>query len=484
MEINVILAGGGLITVKREARSLMSLQVRLVGAITIVLLAVLLAGGVLTYRHAQRKVEVEMDAAMEVARNTVARRLENLGDSRTPLAYLEETIAIFDGDRHVTAALVDGAGRPIRRSAVPPPVNAVPDWFLRLFAPFYPVERVAVPAAGGNVGAILLYPDPRSEVDEVWADVRLNLAVLGAFFVAAFAFVTMVIGRALAPIRSLADAMRRIGEGDTSVFVPVGGSPELALLCRGCNDMAGRLAEMSARNRQLGLQLARLQDEERAELARELHDEVGPLLFAVDVDVAEIARIVETTGGGPGGRAIAARAGAARLAASHARSYVRGILGRLRPGLIGSLGLAAAIRELAAFHQAREPRTDFVLDLSDASFGPETDAVVLAVVREAVVNAVKHARASRIDITVADLGGEVAVGIADDGTGLSAVSGPPAGYGLVGMRERVEATGGTLSVGPRPGGRGTAVSAILPATTSRRGAAAPPSSHPEEGSAP
>ncbi len=307
-----------------------------------------------------------------------------------------------------------------------------------------------------QLGAVLLFPDPRSEVDEVWADVRLNLTVLGAFFIAAFAFVTLVIGRALAPIRALSDAMRRIGDGDYAVAVPISGSPELALLCRGCNDMAGRLAEMSARNRQLGEQLVRLQDEERAELARELHDEVGPLLFAVDVDVAEIARIVETDGGGPKQDTVAAKAGAARQAASHARAYVRGILGRLRPGLIGSLGLSAAIRELAAFQQAREPEIDFVLDLADGSFGSAADAVVLAVVREAVVNAVKHASPSRIEISVVDLGGEAAVAVVDDGMGIVHPAGPPIGYGIVGMRERIEAAGGTLAIGPRPTGRGTA----------------------------
>nr|WP_246733929.1 ATP-binding protein [Oharaeibacter diazotrophicus] len=438
------------------------MKARLVGAIALVLVLVLIAGGALTYNHAQRKVEVEMDAAMEVARNTVARRLENLGDSYRPIAYLEETIEIFDGDRHVAAALVDGTGAEMKRSVIPPPANEVPDWFLKLVAPTYPVEQVPLPVLGNHLGSIALYPDPRSEVDEVWADVRLNLTVLGGFSVAAFAFVTLVIGRALAPITGLSEAMRRIGQGDYAVAVPVGGSPELALLCRGCNDMARRLADMSARNRQLGEQLVRLQDEERAELARELHDEVGPLLFAVDVDVAEIARVVETTGGGPRGSVVAAKAAAARQAASAARTYVRDILGRLRPGLIGSLGLAAAIRELAAFHQSREPETAFDLDLSDVGFGPEVDAVVLAVVREAVVNAVKHARPRRIEIAVVDLGGEVAVRVVDDGAGLAPRAGPPVGYGLVGMRERVEAIGGSIAIGPRPTGRGTAVSAVIP----------------------
>lgn len=440
----------------------MSLKARLVGTIGLALVGVLLASGILNYRHAQNKVAVEMGAAMVVARNTVDRRLADLSNSYRAQVYLEETIDIFDGDRHVSAALVDGSGREIARSAIPPPANEVPEWFLALVTPAYPVERIPLPLLSNSPGGILLYPDPRSEVDEVWADVRLNLSILLLFTLSAFGLVWLIIGRALSPIHALAEAMRRIGKGDYAVRVSVSGSPELALLCRGCNDMTAHLSDMSERNRQLSEQLIRLQEEERADLARELHDEVGPLLFTVDVDVGEITRLVDETGGGAMGPSIASRASSAKIAASRARVYVRDILGRLRPGLIGSLGLQAAVRELADFHRRREPDLDITLDLPDAVFPAETEAVVLAVVREALVNAVKHASASRIEVSILDLSGEVAVAVSDDGSGLGSPGGPPTGYGLIGMRERVRAVGGTITIADRPNGRGTAVSAVIP----------------------
>ncbi|WP_181707256.1 ATP-binding protein [Chthonobacter rhizosphaerae] len=436
----------------------MSLRARLIGAITLVLVGVLLAGGVLLHWHAQRKVAIETAAALDVARNTVERWVLSSDGVGVGRDVLPEAVALFDGDRHVRLVLFDEAGREIARSRIPPPANEVPDWFIDLIAPTVETVRIDVPG-GAGVRTLALEPDPRSEMDEVWGDVVLILSVVATFFLAAFGFIVAIIGRALAPIAALTDAMRRIGAGDYAIRIPEAGSPELASLCRGCNDMAARLGDMADRNRQLTDQIERLQDEERAELARDLHDEVGPFLFAVDVDAAAIEALVAETGGGPRGAEIADRAEAVRAAAGHARTHVRGILGQLRPGLLGSLGLAAAIRDMVAAQEDRHPAVDFDLDVTDAAFGVETEAAILAVVREAVTNALKHAAPARIEISVTDLGGEVAIRVADDGCGLKDAGG---GYGLIGMRERVESLGGDFTIGDRPGGRGVAVSAIIP----------------------
>lgn len=444
----------------------MSLRARLVGAITFVLVGVLLAGSVLTYWHAQRKVDIEMSAAMEVARNTVLRRMEELSRSFRPQEHLEETISIFDGDRHLEAALVDRTGREIAHSRVAPPPHDVPDWFLALVAPDFETERIDVPSIPAPIGAVLLIPDPRSEVDEVWADVQITLSVLGGFFLSAFLFISVIIDRALGPIGALSDAFQRIGAGDYGARLSPAGSPELARLCLGCNEMAERLGDMDARNRSLAEQLVRLQDEERAEIARDLHDEVGPVLFAIDVDAAAIETLSADAGGGPRSAEIVERARAARRAASHARTHVRGMLGQLRPGVLGSLGLAAAVREIASFQRDHHPGVAFVLDVPEASFGAAVDTAILSVVREAVNNALKHAAPRKVEISIVDLGGEAVIRVVDDGRGLGE-GGATGGYGLVGMRERFVALGGSLKVGTRPGGAGVTVEGLVPTGSSR-----------------
>ncbi|WP_181703674.1 ATP-binding protein [Chthonobacter albigriseus] len=437
----------------------MSLRGRLIGAIAVVLAAALLIGSVFSYGHAQRKVLLEMDAAMDVARNTIARAIR---EAPQPIqrATLVVALRVFDGDRHVRAELLGPGGKVEMVSALRTPAGEVPDWFVRLVAPDFSGHEVVITPVVQGGWSIRLVPDPRSEVDEVWTDMLLNLSVLSVFCVAAFVFVSAIISRALAPIASLSSAFRAIGEGNYAVRIAEHGTPELKRLCAGCNDMAGRLEGMAARNRQLSDQLIRLQDEERADLARDLHDEVGPFLFAIDVDAAALAGMAESRGPLPAAR-VGERAEAIRQAAAHARKYVRSILGHLRPGVAGSLGLCAAIQELANFHAERHPSVVFELDLPDRGFGNALDSVILAVVREAVNNAVRHGRPGRVEVSIVPMDNEVAFSVKDDGDGLPA-NVQAGGYGLINMRERVESVGGTITVANRAYGKGVAVSAVIP----------------------
>merc|ERR1711969_400618 len=104
-------------------------------------------------------------------------------------------------------------------------------------------------------------------------------------------------------------------------------------LADGLNQMVDRLAEASIANRRLSEQLQRLQDEERASLARDLHDDVGPLLFAIDVEAGAIARKLPADAA----PMVSDRVAAIRSSALEARRAVRRILADLRPGVMPGL---------------------------------------------------------------------------------------------------------------------------------------------------
>lgn len=435
----------------------LSLRLRLIGAIALVLLLALMVGGALTYIHAEQKVAVELAAALDGASNTV---VQILAETPEPSAdTLDQIARVFDGNRHVRLELLGANGEIINRSRLSDPLNDVPDWFVGAIAGRPDTISFAAPPSAAPAILIRLVSDNRSEIDEVWGDLILHLAVLGGFAVVSFILVSIVIGRSLAPLESVSAAFTQIGAGATDVRLAIDGSPEIRALCRACNDMAGRLSAMSLRNRQLSDQLLRLQDEERAELARDLHDEVGPYLFALDVDAAAIATLASADDG-PRSREIGQRAAAVREAAAHARTHVRTILGHLRPGLAGSLGLAQAVRDIVSFHVDRHPDVTFQVDAPERSLGAETDAVLLAVIREAVSNALRHAAPKAVEVTVAEMDGEVAFAVTDDGKGLPQGA-ERNGYGLINMRERVEAAGGMITIAGRRSG-GTSVSGVLP----------------------
>jgi two-component system sensor histidine kinase UhpB len=149
------------------------------------------------------------------------------------------------------------------------------------------------------------------------------------------------------------------------------------------------------------------------------------------------------------------------------QKLVREILGRLRPTPVVELGLDAAIDDLVAFWGARRPDIvfDIHLDLDEARLSDAVEETLYRVVQEGLSNAVRHGRPGRIAIVVTPAGPrELLVQVSDDG----APEAPPAerattGFGLIGMRERVEACGGVLEVGPAGAGGGWSVAARLPA---------------------
>ena len=94
-----------------------------------------------------------------------------------------------------------------------------------------------------------------------------------------------IVGRALKPLNEIIAALRRVGDGDYAEQAPARGPSEFMQLSNGFNQMVTRLARMSGRKDRLEEQLVEVQEEERAELASDLHDEIGPLLFAVNVDL-------------------------------------------------------------------------------------------------------------------------------------------------------------------------------------------------------
>jgi signal transduction histidine kinase len=140
---------------------------------------------------------------------------------------------------------------------------------------------------------------------------------------------------------------------------------------------------------------------------------------------------------------------------------LRGLIAELRPAALDELGLGPAIETLAERSgSAAGLEVSTRVSLGErARLAPETESTIYRLVQEALTNAAKHAGAERVRVEVARANGTVEVLVEDDGHGFDTAS-PTSGLGLVGMRERVELSGGRLEISSRPG---TRVSARLPA---------------------
>ncbi|MEQ1653514.1 MAG: ATP-binding protein, partial [Hyphomicrobium sp.] len=190
---------------------------------------------------------------------------------------------------------------------------------------------------------------------------------------------------------------------------------------------------------------------------RDLHDEVGPFLFAVDVDAQAIPALLNKGATVD----VSARAQAIRQSVAHMQSHLRSVLNRLRPGLMLDLGVAQAAEQLASFWRARYPAIQFDIDCADESFGAALDETAFRVLQEGASNAVRHGKPTRIAFATRKLDtGMLVVSVTDDGAGLKATERD--GFGLSGMRERLARMGGTLSIHANPNGRGVILRAEMP----------------------
>ena len=277
----------------------------------------------------------------------------------------------------------------------------------------------------------------------MWTELSGLVAVLGLATLIGLALVWLSVAAALSPLRELSSRLAEIGRGDYCGRVRERGPLEVLELERSFNAMAEQLAAMGRRNWTLEQQILTLQDEERAEIARDLHDEVGPQLFAVSLDAQLITQLLAT--GQP--EAVQGQVDAIQGGVSHIQREIRAMVARLRPARATELGLARAVQDLVRFWRTRRPEIAFVVDPppQETGMGDALKDTAFRVVQEAVSNAVRHARPTEIAISLRRHAGDLEITIRNDGV-QSGGAAQGSGFGLTGMDERVRAAGGRLEV--------------------------------------
>lgn len=435
----------------------MSLRLRLLVSIALVLALTLLFGSGLIYLSAVNKVATEMDAALSVGARTVENAVDDPEEAVNPRRQLELLVEDFNGNRHLRAFLMGPTGIAVDQSSLLMPSNPAPDWFNRLLAREPGYMHFSLPPPFARYGSIILTTDSHNEIDEVWNDFIVTLVILLFFCSLILALVYLTLGRPLRLLHNMTAAFKCIGKGDYSPHIAETGARELKDLARNFNEMTTRLAAIESRNRGLEKQLASVQEEERADLARDLHDEIGPLLFAMNIDISTL----QSENSNISRERIASQLNGMLSTVGAIQSHVRSMLGRLRPAVLLDLGLIHAVENLVAFWSKRRDDVRIDFNIERESFGEKLDAIIYRTIQEALNNSLRHGDPKAIKIrVVSDDPGFVGVEIFDDGIGLIS-SGGDFGFGLIGMKERIESAGGSLDVSNRASG-GVAVRAKLP----------------------
>lgn len=324
------------------------------------------------------------------------------------------------------------------------------------------VWDTAVPILDGKIGAArigLSDASVRAAVSTLTAQLILTIVLVSITGVLVAILLTWILTR---PIISLAHATQAVAKGDFSPRVPRWANDEIGDLAEAFKTMTEELArtdelrkDREVLRRQLLEKVISTQEDERRRIARELHDSTSQNLTSLIVGL----RIMETN---CAKCASISKATDLRDVASKTLDEVQDLSMRLRPRVLDDLGLAAALERLAHEWQARyKIPADVVIQLSERLPG-DVETAIYRIVQEALTNIARHAQAKSASILIEKLGETVRAIVEDDGVGFDVSTNQGERHlGLLGMRERAELLGGTLTIESTPE-RGTSVFIEIP----------------------
>ena len=456
----------------------LSLRARLNTLLALVMVLGLVVNIARLLLDAAPRVRAEDQSVVRLARGFTETLVSGLNDAPDPEARLSQIVEGLKQLRHVSITREQDAAAGKSPSAPAPyggtgEPRQVPDWFVALIHPEQTTVGVPVVVNGRPLGSLVITSHPSDEIAEIWDDIVTQIEV-GSAIAAALLLITMiVVSRALQPIEALADAMTRIEAGLYDTRVRPGGSPELAAICRKLNHLASVLGATVEDKRRLAERVVSLQDAERKEIARDLHDEFGPHLFALRAHASALTQLADTAE--PDSSALRKHIGAMFDQVNALQQFNRRMLERLRPVGLAELGLADALAALTRLWREAHPGVVINTSISPptGALGETAEVTIYRIIQEALTNVFRHAGATRVDITVepappatqtapADMDA-VLVSIRDNGAGLQADH--KQGFGIIGMRERVQALGGSMTVASTD--HGVVVEAVVPGGTTR-----------------
>ena len=376
---------------------------------------------------------------------------------------LEEGLCIelANADGHKVRSSCLGSGKD---------ADAVPGWFASAYrAVFASVDasQRSVIARGKSYGTVTVTINPAISILRAWEDASRILSVTVVTVLLLCGLVYLVIDRALRPANDIVAGLNCLAHGELGHRLPRFQLAELDRISEVVNHMATELESTMSERQDYARRLVVAQEAERQRLARELHDEFGQSLAAINA----IAASIETTAQSQCPEIIPEAQSLAEIARKM-MGELRGTLLRLRPAVVDEIGLVASLKSLVAGWNGRMGNdTRFELE-AEGNFDGLSDAVsvnLYRIAQEGLTNAAKHAEARHVTLTLqrapqaapaADK--SVILTIEDDGKGYEPGDTREPGLGLSGVRERIAMFGGSLTLSQRPEG-GTRLAVTLPA---------------------
>ena len=420
--------------------------------VSILVLAVLV---VVQIYAARSSIREEITASNRVATQLLRRITVVYATKGLPALadFLDDTGRVRANELRLT----DEAGNLLYAS--PPPSykfgRNAPHWYAELVTPLIDAQLIRLPS-----GTLSITPNPSRSVLDAWDDLKLIFLIEAAVLLAADILMLLIVGRWLAPLDRIHSALRDIETGQHAVRLPALPGKEAGEMGRAFNRMAQAVEEnievrqinaetatRLATQREFTALLHQRIEEERAALARELHDELGQSLTAIRSIAKSMMQHLEGQH-----HPLAQSVQMLFDTAGSTADALQRMIPRLRPIQLEGMGLVDALRDLIADRQMSDPslKIDHRLDPAIRDLPEVVDISVYRIVQEALTNVLRHAAATHVIIwlrqeftTTEQL---LRLTITDNGTGISGAASliRSGHYGIRGMQERTESLGGTI----------------------------------------
>jgi two-component system sensor histidine kinase UhpB len=421
----------------------MTLTWRLLILVLVIVATMLISGAYLALGAARDNINNEVESSARITMQLLTAALIS-GHTENQLKAQQILIThlqSLDDTRHLQIAVIRGDGTIIypnsEQEAVPSKV--VPGWFYKLVKPV-PAEyrkRIASPLFGSS--EIVILADPTDEIEEVWLEAKSVFTLVIAFTAICLILMVFTIRHALAPVNKIIMGSGVIQSGDYAARLPRFNLPELNRLSQQFNHMAQVLEAQQQENRRLNRRLISVQESERRHLSRELHDELGQSISAIKAMAVNLRQHPDNISNG---------ANTIIGVCNTMYSVVRNMMNRLRPVALEELGVETGIERLVDGWNDHHEESFCALTVMGNfdNVDEETAITLYRIVQEALTNVAKHAAAEKVEISIdRQPTGMIEIKIEDNGKGFDQDKSNH-GMGLLGMRERVEALNGTISL--------------------------------------
>ncbi|MDG1122538.1 MAG: sensor histidine kinase [Glaciecola sp.] len=402
------------------------------------LILILVFSGIVAIWQARNSVEKEVRSSINLAVQMIEFGLNQDSLDSNDIALWIDNINNMQPVRHLDVHV--GKNEKTEKNSTLSNANeqeqSAPQWFVKAVMVDFLTHNHNITIADGSIKPIVINANPMDEINEAWGETKIFFWTI--VFMSAIIFLTInfVFNSMLRAVNTILYVLRQVEGGYFDQVLPPFKISEFNAIAVEINGMSNALNTARKNNQALALRTMQIQETERKDMSRELHDEMGQSLTAI--------KAMAVTCQQPSSDVSAITSSIINIC-DHLSVVVHSMMKTLHPLSLSELGLGASLSELVREWQRCSESLHFDLnyDASLESLNSDIAIHVYRIVQECLTNVVKHANASKVNIVVIKLNNEVKISISDNGQGKQSNS---PGFGLLGMRERAENLGGTFSL--------------------------------------